>query len=377
MACMAAMCKDNEEYQTLESSTLRSLATQLQFYKPPSHLYEDAGKTDHITGPVAGRTDQPSCFDSREKRAAVLLCLFEGHEGELRVILTKRSMKLFSHPGDVALSGGKMEEGDADDSATALREAMEEIGLDPALVQVVATLEPFISGHLIKVVPVVGVLARVEDFKPLLNPDEVDAVFDAPLETFLKRTAVLLCLFEGHEGELRVILTKRSMKLFSHPGDVALSGGKMEEGDADDSATSLREAMEEIGLDPALVQVVATLEPFISGHLIKVVPVVGVLARVEDFKPLLNPDEVDAVFDAPLETFLKEDIHRNEQREWRGWKYMSHLFDFESEQGDFLIGGLTASILIRAASIVYQQLPSFFADLPDFQHFQRSLNIAA
>ena len=47
--------------------------------------------------------------------------------------------------GDVALPGGKMEEGDADDSATALREAMEEIGLDPHLVQVVANLEPFIS----------------------------------------------------------------------------------------------------------------------------------------------------------------------------------------------------------------------------------------
>lgn len=45
----------------------------------------------------------------------------------------------------MALPGGKREEGDADDSATALREAMEEIGLDPSLVQVVANLEPFIS----------------------------------------------------------------------------------------------------------------------------------------------------------------------------------------------------------------------------------------
>jgi coenzyme A diphosphatase NUDT7 len=45
--------------------------------------------------------------------------------------------------GDVALPGGKMEEGDVDDSATALREAMKEIGLEPNLVQVVATLQPF------------------------------------------------------------------------------------------------------------------------------------------------------------------------------------------------------------------------------------------
>lgn len=115
--------------------------------------------------------------------------------------------------GDVALPGGKMEEGDVDDSATALREAMEEIGLDPHLVQVVANLEPFISQvyiimfnfllviymtqtiwwssmffmqHQLKVVPVVALLARVEDFKPVLNTDEVDTLFDVPLEMFLK-----------------------------------------------------------------------------------------------------------------------------------------------------------------------------------------------
>jgi 8-oxo-dGTP pyrophosphatase MutT (NUDIX family) len=47
--------------------------------------------------------------------------------------------------GEVALPGGKAEEGDADDAATALREAKEEIGLDPSLVTVVASLEHFLS----------------------------------------------------------------------------------------------------------------------------------------------------------------------------------------------------------------------------------------
>lgn len=61
-------------------------------------------------------------------------------------------LKYFSSKeiGDVALPGGKMEEGDDDDSATALREAMEEIGLDSYLVQVVAKLEPFISQVFVK-----------------------------------------------------------------------------------------------------------------------------------------------------------------------------------------------------------------------------------
>ncbi|KAJ6316031.1 hypothetical protein OIU78_019334 [Salix suchowensis] len=189
-----------------------------------------------------------------------------------------------------------------------------------------------------------------------------------------KRAAVLICLFEGSEGELRVILTKRSMKLSSHPGDVALPGGKMEEGDVDFSATALREAMEEIGLDPHLVQVVANLEPFISQHQLKVVPVIGLLARVEDFKPVLNTDEVDTLFDVPLEMFLKEENHQWEEKEWMGWNYALHLFDFESEKGVFLIWGLTASILIETASLIYQQSPCFQHHLRDFQQLQKALN---
>ncbi|XP_059642897.1 nudix hydrolase 11-like [Cornus florida] len=193
-----------------------------------------------------------------------------------------------------------------------------------------------------------------------------------------RRAAVLVCIFVGQEGELRVVLTKRSMKLFSHPGEVALPGGKMEEIDADDySATALREAMEEIGLDPDLVQVVANLEPFFSQHLLMVVPVLGLLARIEDFKPVLNTEEVDAIFDVPLEMFLKENSHRCEEREWQQWKYAVHLFDYESEQGAFLIWGLTASILIRAASIVYQRSPPFAKHLPDFQQLQLALNTVA
>ncbi|XP_041025519.1 nudix hydrolase 15, mitochondrial-like [Juglans microcarpa x Juglans regia] len=182
-----------------------------------------------------------------------------------------------------------------------------------------------------------------------------------------RRAAVLICLFEGEEGELRVILTKRSMKLSSYPGDVALPGGKFEKGDADDSATALREAMEEIGLEPNLVRVAATLEPFISQHLHKVVPVVGLLARKGNFRPSLNTDEVDNIFDVPLEMFLKEDNHRCEAKEWMGRKYILHLFDFQCEKGCFLIWGLTASILIRVASIIYQRSPCFEAHLPDFQ----------
>lgn len=188
-----------------------------------------------------------------------------------------------------------------------------------------------------------------------------------------KRAAVLICLFEGDAGELRVILTKRSSKLSSHSGEVSLPGGKEEEGDKDDSDTATREAKEEIGLDPSLVNVVTFLEPFPSKHLLRVIPVIGILSDKKAFNPAPNPAEVEEVFDAPLEMFLKDENRRSEEREWMGDKFLLHLFDYEAENKKFLIWGLTAGILIRAASIVYQRPPDFVEQNPKFK-FPRVVN---
>ncbi|KAL6197228.1 hypothetical protein ACLB2K_032837 [Fragaria x ananassa] len=97
--------------------------------------------------------------------------------------------------------------------------------------------------------------------------------------------------------------------------EVSLPDGKTEEGDKDDGDTATREAKEEIGLDPKLVNVVTVLEPFLSKHLLRVVPVIGVLNDKEAFKPSPNPSEVEAVFDAPLEMFIKDENRRSEERE--------------------------------------------------------------
>ncbi|KAF3448061.1 hypothetical protein FNV43_RR08769 [Rhamnella rubrinervis] len=179
---------------------LHRLVEQLKLHKWPrmdEENNEKIGANCGIRNYVTNKNEEFGCVNWRERRAAVLICLFEGSQGELRVILTKRSMNLASHPGDVALPGGKMEETDEDDTATALREAMEEIGLDPSLVHVVGNLEPFISQHQLKVIPVISVIDRIQDFKPLINTSEVDAVFHAPLDMFLK--ASLFHLKNEHE----------------------------------------------------------------------------------------------------------------------------------------------------------------------------------
>ncbi|QHO02839.1 hypothetical protein HN51_037301 [Arachis hypogaea] len=198
-------------------------------------------------------------------------------------------------------------------------------------------------------------------------PESATPVAQNPEKFRPKRAAVLICLFEGDAGDLRVILTKRSSKLSSHSGEVALPGGKAEEGDKDDGDTAKREAKEEIGLDPELVNVVTVLEPFLSKHLLRVVPVIGILHDKKAFKPVLNPAEVDAVFDAPLEMFLKDENRNQEEREWMGEKYLIHYFDYETEHTNYLIWGLTAGILIRAASVVYKREPAFMEQNPKFK----------
>ncbi|CAN6444230.1 unnamed protein product [Victoria cruziana] len=191
-----------------------------------------------------------------------------------------------------------------------------------------------------------------------------------------RRAAVLVCLFEGHDGELRVILTKRSANLSSHPGEVSLPGGKAEEADASDAETALREAKEEIGLDPSSVTVVAVLEPFLSKHLLRVAPVVCILPNKESFTPSANKSEVDAIFDAPLEMFLKNESRRWEEREWPelSLKSLVHFFDFQCEKGMFLITGMTAQILIRTASIVFQRPPDFVDQTPEFLALTRRID---
>ncbi|XP_015874257.3 nudix hydrolase 15, mitochondrial [Ziziphus jujuba] len=180
------------------------------------------------------------------------------------------------------------------------------------------------------------------------------------------RAAVLICLFQGDDGDLRVILTKRASTLSSHSGEVALPGGKVEEGDEDDVATAIREAKEEIGLDACLVNVVTVLEPFHTKRGMLVVPVIGVLSDRKAFNPSPNAAEVEEIFDAPLEICLKDENRRVEEKEWHGVKYLLHYFDYEANKKKFVIWALTAGILIMAASVVYQKPPAFSERRPKF-----------
>lgn len=115
-------------------------------------------------------------------RAAVLCALVDGREG-LDVILTRRVDHLRHHAGQVSFPGGRMDEDDESEEATALREAHEEIGLPPSAVEVLGRLHehPTVTGF--RVTPVV---AHVDAQVALIpNPDEVAQVFRVPLQWLL------------------------------------------------------------------------------------------------------------------------------------------------------------------------------------------------
>ncbi len=119
----------------------------------------------------------------RKLRPAGVLVPISITSGAPRVILTKRSSALKHHPGQIAFPGGKQDEGDADVTAAALREAWEEIGLPHKLPQVIGHLPEHETVTGFQVTPVVALLDQ--DFQLRPEPGEVDEVFSVPLEHLL------------------------------------------------------------------------------------------------------------------------------------------------------------------------------------------------
>lgn len=110
--------------------------------------------------------------------AGVLVPVIETSDGA-EVLLTKRSSRLKHHPGQIAFPGGKQDDGDADVTAAALREAEEEVGLPRGHVEVLGTLPTHetVTGFLMT--PVIGWIDREFDIRP--EPGEVAEVFRIPL----------------------------------------------------------------------------------------------------------------------------------------------------------------------------------------------------
>ncbi|GAB4352081.1 MAG: hypothetical protein Kow006_16480 [Gammaproteobacteria bacterium] len=117
--------------------------------------------------------------------AAVLVPLV-AHESGMTVLLTLRTDHLNDHAGQVSFPGGRVEPGDADSVATALRESEEEIGLPPAHVEVVGYLDRYRTITGFDIEPVVGIVQPGFELAP--DPFEVAEVFEIPLALILEKS---------------------------------------------------------------------------------------------------------------------------------------------------------------------------------------------
>ncbi len=153
------------------------------------------------------------------------------------------------------------------------------------------------------------------------------------------KAGILVPIYDG-DGMANMILTRRASSLRTHAGEVAFPGGKIEEGETAEEA-AVREAYEEIGLDPKSIEIEgrlvssATMSSFVS-----LVAVVATLPEPRSYR--INSSEVEEVFSFPISYLFQEGVFSVER--WpisSGGYFEMHFFDF----GDDLVWGATGRII--------------------------------
>lgn len=159
--------------------------------------------------------------------------------------------------------------------------------------------------------------------------------------------AVLVALVLGHEPG--VLLTRRAAHLNAHAGQIAFPGGRIDPEDASPEAAALREAHEEVGLNPRHVELVGRLGDHLTGTNYRVTPIIGLLPdglTLPELGLTAAPQEVDTIFTLPLSVLLDPEAPRRHTRTWRGRE--RHYWQWPHDEHH--IWGATASILLSLAT---------------------------
>lgn len=181
-----------------------------------------------------------------------------------------------------------------------------------------------------------------------------------------RSSAVAFIIRELENGELCVLLTKRTSSLSSYASDVCLPGGMYDTLDDNVVNTALRESQEEVGIDPGDLTLISTLPPFCIGlgaeklDPIAVTPVVFWLNKNKELQ--VNTAEVDVAFWTPLSFFLSTDHHYSENFTIAsGANVTLTLFTYSDpvSQRKFVIYGSTGNICVTVSSIALDMSPEF------------------
>jgi 8-oxo-dGTP pyrophosphatase MutT (NUDIX family) len=177
-------------------------------------------------------------------------------------------------------------------------------------------------------------MVALDDIKKFLRAYQRKTLDDPTLI----RSAVLMPLVEKKEG-LSFLLTKRTMLVEHHKGQIAFPGGARDHTDYDLIATALREAEEEIALPPSSVEVFGCIDDFRTPSGFSITPVVGYIAALPALVPSVR--EVEAIFTVPVSIFLDPKSERIEHREHNGTVHTVYFYRHESYE----VWGATAAII--------------------------------
>ncbi|MCJ8509500.1 CoA pyrophosphatase [Rhizobium lemnae] len=177
-------------------------------------------------------------------------------------------------------------------------------------------------------------LASAEHGDHILNP----AIIAEVSARKLKDAAVLIPVVDDADGA-KIIFTKRTATLRKHSGQIAFPGGAVDPEDGSVERAAVREAEEEIGLDPRFVQPVGRLPDYFAATGFRITPVLSVVER--GFQLQLNPTEVEHVFEVPLSFLMDPANHQRDSRDFNG---TTHYF-YRMPYGEWNIWGITAGIL--------------------------------
>jgi 8-oxo-dGTP pyrophosphatase MutT (NUDIX family) len=162
--------------------------------------------------------------------------------------------------------------------------------------------------------------------------------------------AVLVPIIDRPKG-LSVLLTVRAAHLSDHAGQIAFPGGRIEPGDAGAPDTALREAFEEVSLEPAAIEVAGRLDTYLTRTGYAVVPIVGLIAG--DVAPRADPSEVAEIFEVPLDFLIDPAHHERRSRMVEGRLRFFYAVPF----GRHFIWGATAGMIVNLSEILARPIP--------------------
>lgn len=153
--------------------------------------------------------------------------------------------------------------------------------------------------------------------------------------------AAVLVPIVFRKGEPHLIVTRRTMNVATHKGQISFPGGVREPIDAGPIDTALRESEEEIGLDPEAVTVIGLLDDFVTSSGFAVTPVVGLVDS--GTRCAADPVEVAEIIEAPFARLSDPACHEIRTVDQGGLSYSSHFY----RVGNHTIWGATAGIIYR------------------------------